>query len=290
MRRILLPLLLLSLPAAARADDAPLVVGTYAYPARDRAAAIAPLTDYVSTVAGRPTQLRLWPSPSALVAGFRAGEADVIVPNLHAYLQARDVAVTLPVPDVPAEQAARYRAVIVARAVDALDALDVERAASLRLALVGEDSASGGFVPLARLRGAGLTTGDFAQVVYAGSHEAARLALQEGRVEVAALAADVYDPMPVAGATVLWRSAAIPPGPLLCRRDARVPCADIAEALLEAHRAAPAVLQALRAGWPEFGDAPRFVEAGAIADTIDAGRRGALSLPRPAASSSPPRS
>lgn len=272
MRRIALLLVLLPLLVAARADDAPLVVGTYAYPARDRAAAIAPLADYVSAVTGRGTQLRLWPSPSALVAGFRAGEADVIVPNLHAYLQAREGAVTLPVPDVPPAQAARYRAVIVARGIDALDALDPARAASLRLALVGEDSASGGFVPLARLRDAGVSADDFAQVLHAGSHEAARLALQEERVEVAALAADVYDAAPVAGARVLWRSAPIPPGPLLCRAQARVPCADIADALLEAHREAPAVLQALRAGWPEFGDAPRFIEADAVADAPDAGR------------------
>ena len=32
-----------------------------------------------------------------------------------------------------------------------------------------------------------------------------------------------------------------------------------AYALLEAHEAAPAVMAALRAGWPEFGDANRFM-------------------------------
>jgi len=56
----------------------------------------------------------------------------------------------------------------------------------------------------------------------------------------------------------VWRSQPIPPGPLLCRPAADVPCQQFTAWLLEAHDEAPAVMAALRAGWPEFGDAQRF--------------------------------
>src|SRR5690606_33946086 len=279
MRRIT-PVLLLLVLSVGAAQAAPIVVGTYAYPGRDRAAAVRPLADFVAATLRRPVELRIWPSPSALADGLRAGEADVVVPNLHAYLQARAGAVTLPVPDVPPSQAARYRSVIVGRGINGIAALTPQRAASLRLALVGPDSASGGFVPLARLREAGLEEASFAAVVHAGSHEAARLALQQGQVDVAALAAEVYDAAPLDGASILWRSDPIPPGPLLCRVDPRLSCDEIARALLDAHRQAPAVIEALRAGWPEFGDASRFVEAGDVAtgfglQTVPSTARGA---------------
>lgn len=266
-RLLALALSLVAAPAVAT----PLVVGTYAYPGRDRAAAVQPLADLVGARTARPVRVRLWPSPSALVEAFRAGTADVIVPNLHAYLEANTGAVTLPVPDVPPAQAGRYRSVIVARGIDRLGQLTPERAAGLRLALVGQDSASGGFVPLARLRQAGLRPEAFVSVDQAGSHEAVRRALQEGRADVGALAAEVYDAAPLAGLAILWRSDPIPPGPLLCRDAAHVPCHDIARWLLESHVDAPGVIEGLRAGWPEFGDAVRFSEARGFADEYQTG-------------------
>lgn len=265
--RPLLPLLLALAPLmAVPAAATPIVVGTYAYPDRDRAAAVQPLADLVAARTGRPVRVMLWPSPSALVQAFRAGSADVIVPNLHAYLQAREGAVTLPVPDVPPAQAGRYRSVIVARGIDRIGQLTPARAAGLRLSLVGRDSASGGFVPLARLRQAGLRPEAFVSVDHAGSHEAVYRALHEGRADVGALAAEVHDAAPLAGLAILWRSDPIPPGPLLCRNAAHVPCHDLARWLLASHADAPAVIAGLRAGWPEFGDAVRFSEAGGFAD------------------------
>ena len=115
-------MLSLGLAGHAAANDA-WVVGTYAYPDRDRAAAVQPLADYLAARSGRAVVVRLWPSPSALVEALASGDADVIVPNLHAYLQGRERAVTLPVPDVPPAQAARYRSVIVARGVARLEDL-----------------------------------------------------------------------------------------------------------------------------------------------------------------------
>lgn len=270
LRRVVATSLLCAgLAGPAAAGDA-LVVGTYAYPGRDRAAAVQPLADYLAAKSGREAVVRLWPSPSALVEALEAGDADVVVPNLHGYLQGRRHATTLPVPDVPPTQAARYRSMIVARGVAQLEDLAGGAAATRRLVLVGKDSATGGFVPLARLREAGLAPGDFAEVRYAGSHEAALAALRSGDADVAALAVDVYEAAPVEGAAELWRSPPLPPGPLLCRESADVACAPIADWLLEAHAAHPDVMAALRAGWPEFGDAVRFVDAAPVVAALPA--------------------
>jgi ABC-type phosphate/phosphonate transport system substrate-binding protein len=129
------------------------------------------------------------------------------------------------------------------------------------LALVGPDSASGGFVPAQYLRSQGVDPKAFASVVYSGSHASALRAVVDGHADVAALAGDVYDASRPDGVRELWRSDPIPPGPLLCRATTDVPCQAIAAWLLEAHREDPAVMAALRMGWPEFGDATAFIPA-----------------------------
>jgi phosphonate transport system substrate-binding protein len=262
---VVLSLLSVSPAWAQKTPPRPWVIATYAYPQRDRAAAIQPLADYLGLRARHPVQVRLFASPTALIEALRRGEADVAVPNLHGYLQARRGAeplTTLPVPQVPALQADRYRAVLIARA-GLKGAGELERQASnLRLVLVGKDSASGGFVPVRELRRRGLEPiTAFAHLAYAGSHAAALQAVASGKADVAALAADVYDAERPTGVVELWRSEPIPPGPLLCRPASDVPCQQFAAWLLEAHDEAPSVMAALRAGWPEFGDATVFVPA-----------------------------
>lgn len=276
MSRLFLTFCLLAAPASSaysqEVERDPWVVATYAYPQRDRAAAIQPLADYLAKRGRHPVQVRLFPSPTALVEALRGGEVDVAVPNLHAYLQTRrwhQPVTTLPVPDVPAAQADRYRAVLVARGVPSLGALERD-ARRLRLVLVGRDSASGGFVPADHLRALGLGPETaFASLTYAGSHAAALQAVVDGNADVAALAADVYDASRPQAVVELWRSPPIPPGPLLCHPGPGVPCQAITAWLLEAHDEAPAVMAALRAGWPEFGDAQRFVvPARDVADAL----------------------
>lgn len=268
---------LVFLPVSAKEDRrTPWVVATYAYPERDRLDAIQPLADYLAKRGRHPVQVKLFPSPTALVQAMRDGHVDVAVPNLHGYLQARrDIAqvTTLPVPQVPALQADRYRAVLVARDVASFAGVKAN-AGRLRLALVGRDSASGGFVPAQYLRSQGLDPATaFASVIYSGSHAAALQAVVEERADVAALAINVYDASRPDDVHELWRSDPIPPGPLLCRATTEVPCQAIAAWLLEAHREEPAVMAALRVGWPEFGDATVFVPA-------DVARLSEAALPR----------
>lgn len=264
------------LPAFAKDVRAPWVIATYVYPERDRVAAIQPLADYLAKRGRHPVQVKLLPSPTALVQAMREGRVDVAVPNLHGYLQARrdlPQVTTLPVPQVPALQADRYRAVLVARDVASLAELKAKAGRS-KLALVGRDSASGGFVPAQYLRSQGLEPAKaFASVIHAGSHAAALQAVVDGRADVAALAGDVYDASRPDDVHELWRSDPIPPGPLLCRATTEVPCQAIAAWLLEAHREDAAVMAALRAGWPEFGDATVFVPA-------DAARLSKTALPQ----------
>ncbi len=268
---------LVVLPVCAKEEPRkPWVVATYAYPERDRIAAIQPLADYLAKRGRHPVQVKLFPSPTALAQAMREGQVDVAVPNLHGYLQARrDIpqVTTLPVPQVPALQADRYRAVLVARDAESLAEVKA-KAGQLRLMLVGRDSASGGFVPVRYLRSQGLDPAKaFASVAYAGSHAAALQAVAEGHADVAALAADVHDAARPDGVNELWRSDPIPPGPLLCRAATDVPCQTIAAWLLEAHEESPAVMAALRAGWPEFGDATVFIPA-------DLGRLSGIALER----------
>ena len=99
--------------------------------------------------------------------------------------------------------------------------------------------------------------------------------------DTAALAADVYDAARVEGTHELWRSMPIPPGPLLCRGGDGVPCEAIAGWLLEAHARDPAVMAALRAGWPEFGEATAFAPAPPVPVAM------AISGKRPAARGAP---
>lgn len=253
---------LLPAVAAATAADAPaLVVATYAYPHRDRAASIRPLAEYLGIQLSRPVEVRVLPSPTALIEAMQAGQVDVAVPNLYGYLLGtRDASALqpLPVPDVPADQAQRYRSVIVARQPMTMQQL-AARAGQLRLGLVGRDSASGGFVALAGLRRVGVATEDFASVAYAGSHSAALHILGDKQVDVVALAADEFDNTARGGLYEIWRSPVIPPGPLLCRGSQSTSCDDVTAALLAADQHDPRVMAGLRAGWPEFGDAQRLV-------------------------------
>lgn len=82
--------------APAAADDAPLVLGSYAYPTLDRTRALAPLAGVIKSAAGQPVEIRLYPDPDALAREIAAGEVDVAVLNLGAWLRAAHAPGVLP--------------------------------------------------------------------------------------------------------------------------------------------------------------------------------------------------
>lgn len=83
-----------------------------------------------------------------------------------------------------------------------------------------------------------------------------------GRAEVAALAEDPWRalqakrPADAARLRQIWRSAPLPPGPILCVERADLDCAKVAAILLGDRAGEPAT--ALAAGWSETAGATRF--------------------------------
>ncbi|WP_293405143.1 PhnD/SsuA/transferrin family substrate-binding protein [Phenylobacterium sp.] len=254
----------LLLAAQLAAAPPPLKVATYAYPKYDRAAALKPMAEQLGAALGRETQMVLLETPDALAAAIAAGEVDIAMTNLAAYLAVRlDPKVqAVAVLDVPAATAERYRGVLVARRGAGVAAMSdlPGTAARLRYAEVLPGSTSGALVQAAALRQAGLTPGRFKEVRQAGTHEAALAALQAGTADLAAFAEEPWrklkaeNPQAAAGLVELWRSAPLPAGPVVCVRAATTPCDEIG-AVLQGDGAAAAELAK---GWSETEGAVRF--------------------------------
>lgn len=251
--------------AAQLAAAPPLKVATYTYPKYDRAAALTPLAARLGQALGRPAQVVLLPTPDALAQSIRAGEVDIAMTNLAAYLavQADPKVQAVAVLDVPAATAGLYRGVLVARADVGVAAMaDLPgRAARLRYAEVLPGSTSGALVQAAALREVGVAPSGFAQVRQAGTHEAALAALLARDADLAAFAEEPWrklkaqNPQAAAGLVEVWRSDPLPPGPLVCVRAATTPCDEIETLLLSAAATAAADLAK---GWSETEGAVRF--------------------------------
>ena len=244
------------------------VLATYAYPKYDRASALQPLADHLAARTKVPVVVRLYDSPRMLVEAVRSGAADLAVTNTFAGLALLDAgeAQALAVFEIPSETAERYRGVLLAgiKAGPKDDAALARSPARWRMAQVVPGSTSGGLVQDLHLAALGRSS-DYAALKYAGSHEGALAALRAGEVDVAALAdtpwrdALAREPSLAASVRELWRSAPIPPGPVVCRNGARLSCDAAREVLLGLHRDVPAVLAALAGAWSEAAGATRLV-------------------------------
>ena len=153
---MLLPLLLsLAVPAQA----APLRVGTYSYPRYDRRVALGPIAALVGRIAGRPAEIVLLPTPTALAEALCKGEVDVAMTNLGAFVEVRDCPNlrAVAVLDTPPPVLDRYRGILLVRRETGIDTLDAlgKRASGLRYSEVLPGSTSGGLVQAEALRSAG---------------------------------------------------------------------------------------------------------------------------------------
>lgn len=262
---LLLAALGLSATALAQAPPRPAVVATYAYARYDRAAALQPLADQLAAELGQPVTVRLLESPRALVQALREGTVDVAVTNTFVYLavRAQPRLQAVGVFAVPAATLDAYRGVLLARrdgkAAD-LAALKTN-AGALRYAQVIPGSTSGGLVQDLFLAAQGVDPAGFGTVKHAGTHDAALAGLVDGSTDVAALADAPWQALRRQGGGAdlveLWRSPPIPPGPVVCRDDGRLPCARVA-ALLQALDADSAALQGLVKAWSEAAGATRL--------------------------------
>lgn len=266
IRRLCLFLALLGAATAASAHP-PLRLATYAYPAYDRRAAMAPLARLVERASGRPVIMALFSTPDALATAVRRGEVDLAVTNLAVFAriadlpEARAIAVLAP----PPATLERYRGVLLARQDLPATLEGLQPVASqLRYVEVLPGSTSGALVQAAALRRAGIGAGQFRASTHAGTHEAALQQLIDDKADLAALAEGPWlalragSPRLAARLRPLWRSDPLPPGPVVCLNSAAVPCHRIARSLLANSAASRAAAIMLARGWHETGGARRF--------------------------------
>jgi len=258
--------MLLTALALVAATPAPLTVATYSYPRYDRAVALAPLAELLAKRLKRPVAVKLYASPEQLADAVAAGRVDVAMTNLGAYIRMSSLPHVQAVAAlaVPEATLAQYRAVLLARhSAGVTSPSDATREAlRLRYSEVLPGSTSGGLVQAAQLRKVDGSPAVFASRRYAGTHEAALSDLLEGRADVAALAEEPWrelkmrQPALAAKLVEVWRSAPLPPGPVICTEKASLSCRAIAEVLLHAESGHAAA--ALAAGWSETAGAKAF--------------------------------
>lgn len=264
-------LVALGLSCYAAATNPPLVLGSYAYPGLDREAAMQPLARVVARTSGLPVEIKLFESPDQLVVAARAGEVDVAVANLGAWLSlARDPGVQpVAVVMVPANVQSGYRAVLLARHdLPAASLAEVTaQAGAWRLAAVMPGSASGGLVQSIALAQAGGVEPQWLSISHFGSHEGALAALANGIADLAAVAEAPWLAWQAAQAgrigadrlpRMLWQSTPLPSGTLTCRSSSRIDCAALSYALTRSTPEARKAALSLGQGWPEWTGARRF--------------------------------
>lgn len=245
-----------------------MTLATYAYPAYDRREALAPLAALLERSVRRPVAISIFDSPEALARVVRDGAVDIAVTNLAAFITASgNPAVTpLAVLAPPSATLDRYRGVLLARRALGADTLAGlgRRADGLRYVEVLPGSTSGALVQRDALNQAGLDRGAFGAIVQSGTHDAAITLLVAGKADLAALAETPWrtfqsaHPDQAAGLVQLWRSAPLPPGPVVCVQSVRFDCGPVAGLLSRRGKATRAAAAALAKGWSETEGAVAF--------------------------------
>lgn len=242
-------------------NSRPLVIATYQYADNPRIKNIEPFAIHLAEAAGIKTSVKSYPTVHALLEAMRKNEVDVAFINTFGYLLLReitsnyDVSATL---NLPKDAASVYRSVIVSPKDNHLASLQqaAERAADYFLILVSPGSTSGNLMP--RLKLASMLPDDpeklFVEVQYAERHDAAlKLALEE-KFALASCGIDEYSKL---GADtvkfdLLWKSAPIPLGPVVVRKDLSENLKiSLQNALLELREQNPEALEAIKSGWTE---------------------------------------
>lgn len=235
-------------------------------PRYDRTAALAPLAALIEHTSGRPTRIVLLDTPDALADAMCNGDIDVAMTNLGAFVNIRECPgiEAIAVLDSPPAVLDRYRGVLLARRDSRVATLANlhARAGGLRYAEVLPGSTSGALVQAAALRSVRTRPSSFLKRHQSGTHDAALEDLLAGRADIGALAEEPWQklqteaPERAAGLRLLWRSEALPPGPVVCRHSAVNACTAIRSALLGP--AGATVAKSLSEGWAETRGANRF--------------------------------
>ncbi|MCT6698293.1 PhnD/SsuA/transferrin family substrate-binding protein [Rheinheimera sp. 4Y26] len=257
LRCILWPLLLCCAFFSLQGHSKPLVVATYAYPDINRQAAVTPLANWLAAQQQQQVTVIVANKPEELVKLAVQGKADLVVPNLVAYLQIQQQNKTMLNFLVPAgqqtQQQAVYTSSVLGKNVTDFQQLKLllQQGRPLTVFAVWPDSASGGLIGTAALKQQ--LAGQFSTLTfdYVGSHQAVLPALATSGQGLGIVATATLPAQLPAGVSEIWRSAELPFGALLCNSQT-LPCNQLSQQLSKSPQAA-AVLQGLQQGWAEFG-------------------------------------
>jgi phosphonate transport system substrate-binding protein len=161
---------------------------------------------------------------NGVIEALRAKKLDVALLGPFSYVLAASIAEVDPIaiPETQ-KQGPSYRALIIAR-----KDRNIRSLADLKgrtFAFVDPSSTSGHLFPKSAMLRAGLNPDKDMRAIFAGSHDASAIAVQNGKVDAAAVADGLYQAAVARGVinademVIVWTSDPIPGAPLVIRRD-----------------------------------------------------------------------
>jgi phosphonate transport system substrate-binding protein len=184
-----------------------------------------PLIDHLSKSLGMEVKPFVATDYNGVIEALRAKKLDIALLGPFSYVLASSVAdaeaFALPETD---KQGAVYHSVIIARKAEGIKSLkDLQ---GKTFAFVDPSSTSGHLFPKAGLIKAGINPdGFFSRVIFSGAHDASAIAVQNGKVDAAAVADALLDSAYRRGmvkaedVVVVWTSDPIPGAPVAWRKD-----------------------------------------------------------------------
>jgi phosphonate transport system substrate-binding protein len=251
---------------AAPAATNSITIATYAYPGLDRQRALLPIKQQLETLYQVDVTTVIFDSPTTLAQAASLRQVDLIVPNLAAYLQLKlssNAMLDIAVPSANMDVAQQYTSSIVVPNNSHLTsvAMLIEQLDNVTLAMVWPDSASGGLIASAHLLDTyNISRAKLTSVTsYLGTHQKVLAGVIAAEFQAGVLATDILrqyhaekPDLKVAPVVEIWRSAALPFGPVVCLTAGQIDCKAFRQHVLKNEDVANAILDGLKLGWPEF--------------------------------------
>jgi phosphonate transport system substrate-binding protein len=184
-----------------------------------------PLIDHLSRTLGMEVKPFVATDYNGVIEALRAKKLDIALLGPFSYVLAASVAdaEAFALPETE-RQGASYHAVIIARRTEGIRSL--KDLAGKTFAFVDPTSTSGHLFPKAGLIKAGINPDQFfSRVIFSGGHDASAIAVQNGKVDAAAIADALLENALKRGMVkqedvqVVWTSDPIPGAPIAYRRD-----------------------------------------------------------------------
>ena len=209
----------------ARADGGVLNIGLV--PAEDPRLIIADnqvLIDNLHASLGMEIKPFVATDYNGVIEALRAKKLDVALLGPFSYVLAASIAEVDPIaiPETQ-KQGASYHALIIARKDHNIRSLADLKGKTF--AFVDPSSTSGHLFPKSGMLRAGLNPDKDLRAIFAGSHDAAAIAVQNGKVDAAAVADGLFEAAVARGVIkadevmIVWTSEPIPGAPVVIRRD-----------------------------------------------------------------------